>query len=756
MNLKAAAHPDSKMGFKNMVFVNPGEYQALASRAAGDTSKFVNVTVNRKVFPCTASELVPSGSITLGLLQRSYASTLLDEAYFVEVFSYPDLKSTPFTLAQVEFKVSTMSKTKQPAGNLVIESEDLMNEIKPLFRNFVMGVGLKLVHFYKASNLLQLEVVSIRHSSVEGGTSATGAMGASGGGFKIAPEFGLFVDSLTQAKFQKTEGVQIRGQQQEKSVNKMLEVNFEDLGIGGLDNEFSEIFRRAFASRIYPANMVRAMGLNHCRGLMLYGPPGCGKTLIARQISKALSGSSKEDKKREPKVVNGPELLSKFVGETEKNLRELFTEAENDQAENGDESELHVIIFDEFDAIAKKRGSSRDGSGVHDSIVNQLLSKIDGVDALNNILLIGMTNRLDMLDSALLRPGRFEIQVEISLPDQAGRVQILNIHTSRMKAAGYLGDDVQIEVLAEQTKNFTGAEIEGLVKGASSYAFQRQVDSKDFRKVINPTNLKVTREDFDSALLECKPMFGNTEAEEEMKMHQGHRIIAFSQEFENVQHMLSELVKESASDTNDKQNLSLVSVLLSGEPGSGKTALAAKIAFESGFPLVRILSPDKLIGMSEQSKSSYIADIFDQAYKSTKSLILLEDVERIIDYSKMGPRFSNQVLQTLLILIRKPPPKQGRRLFIIGTTSVPELIQPLDLVSVFSLVLYVPQVMTPEEAITIIQQSTHVKCTESEVRSLAQSCVLPISVKKLLLALDMCQGDGRLDQTKFQELLSIA
>lgn len=132
---------------------------------------------------------------------------------------------------------------------------------------------------------------------------------------------------------------------------------------------------------------------------------------------------------------------------------------------SGDDSELHVIILDEIDAIAKKRGTTNSGTGVHDSIVNQLLSKIDGVNALNNILLIGMTNRLDMLDNALLRPGRFELQIEISLPDEKGRVQILNIHTSKIRKAGYLNSDVNIQELAESTKNFTGAEIEGLVKG---------------------------------------------------------------------------------------------------------------------------------------------------------------------------------------------------------------------------------------------------------------------------------------------------
>ncbi|GMY19271.1 vesicle-fusing ATPase-like [Fagus crenata] len=150
---------------------------------------------------------------------------------------------------------------------------------------------------------------------------------------------------------------------------------------------------------------------------------------------------------REPKIVNGPEVLSKFVGETEKNVRDLFADAENDQRNRGDDSDLHVIIFDEIDAICKSRGSTRDGTGVHDSIVNQLLTKIDGVESLNNVLLIGMTNRKDLLDEALLRPGRLEVQIEISIPDENGRLQILQIHTNKMKESSFLAPDVNLQEL---------------------------------------------------------------------------------------------------------------------------------------------------------------------------------------------------------------------------------------------------------------------------------------------------------------------
>lgn len=192
---------------------------------------------------------------------------------------------------------------------------------------------------------------------------------------------------------------------------------FADLGIGGLDAEFGAIFRRSFASRLFPPKIISQMGIKHVKGMLLFGPPGTGKTLIARQIGKILAG-------REPKIVNGPEILNKYVGASEENIRKLFEDAEQDWEENKEASGLHIIIFDEIDAICKQRGSQKGGTGVHDTVVNQLLSKIDGVNSPNNILVIGMTNRKDMIDSALLRPGRLEVHVEIGLPDEAGRVQV--------------------------------------------------------------------------------------------------------------------------------------------------------------------------------------------------------------------------------------------------------------------------------------------------------------------------------------------
>ncbi|CAI5531228.1 unnamed protein product, partial [Closterium sp. Naga37s-1] len=458
---------------------------------------------------------------------------------------------------------------------------------------------------------------------------------------------------------------------------KQKDFNFEKLGIGGLDAQFADIFRRAFASRVFPPHIISRLGITHVKGMLLHGPPGTGKTLIARQIGKLLNGM-------EPKVVNGPEILDKYVGAAEKNIRDLFADAEKDQKEHGDESDLHIIIFDEIDAICKSRGSVRDGTGVHDSIVNQLLTKIDGVESLNNILLIGMTNRKDMLDEALLRPGRLEVQIEIGLPDEEGRVKILAIHSNKMRENSFMGADVDLHSLAARTKNFSGAELEGLVKSAVSFALSRQTDPSDLTKAIDEDNIRVTMVDFEEALKEVRPAYGaNTE---QLNMY---RLNGMLQSLTAHHHILS-TAKRQVLQVRSSERTPLLTCLLEGSPGSGKTALAATIAMESGFPFVKMISAETMVGMSEPSKCSAIAKVFDDAYKSAFSIVILDDIERLFEYVSIGPRFSNLVLQSLLVLVKRLPP-EGHKLYVIATTSLPEALQQaMHLSSSFNTVLTVP------------------------------------------------------------------
>jgi len=203
-----------------------------------------------------------------------------------------------------------------------------------------------------------------------------------------------------------------------------LGMEFEN--VGGLGAQLDDIARRVLASRANP-EAARRLGVSHVRGLLLSGPPGCGKTLLARELSRILGA-------REPQIVNGPEILDKFIGEAERRVRDLFAPAEREYDEVGDASALHLIILDEIDAIARKRGSmTSDTTGVRDSVVNQLLAKIDGVKEASNILVVGLTNRPELIDPALLRPGRLEVQLRVELPDRVGRREILRIHTRKMK-----------------------------------------------------------------------------------------------------------------------------------------------------------------------------------------------------------------------------------------------------------------------------------------------------------------------------------
>merc|ERR1712142_1452799 len=437
---------------------------------------------------------------------------------------------------------------------------------------------------------------------------------------------------------------------------------------------------------------------------------------------------------REPKIVNGPEILDKYVGESEANIRKLFAEAEEDERRLGVNSGLHIIIFDEIDAICKKRGSVAGNTGVNDTVVNQLLSKIDGVDQLNNILVIGMTNRPDMIDEALTRPGRLEVQVEIGLPQESGRVQILNIHTKTMRTNGKLAADVDLAELAALTKNFSGAEIEGLVRAAQSCALNRLVkaDSKVAVDIDAAEKLLVTRADFLHALEhDVKPALGA--AQEVLGGFLARGIVNWG---ENITDILADgrlLVQQAASTSGQ----GLVSILLEGAPNAGKSALAAKLAQESGFPFLKICSPEDMVGYTESAKCTMIRKIFDDAYRSQMSCVLVDNIERLLDYGPIGPRYSNLTLQALLVLLKKLPPK-GRRLLIIATTSRKEVLDQMEMIPAFTDVLHVPNLCHPDHLLRVIRRTGIIG--EPGIATLSQKLSgrrANIGVKKLLGLLDM-------------------
>ncbi|KAH7159698.1 P-loop containing nucleoside triphosphate hydrolase protein [Dactylonectria estremocensis] len=469
---------------------------------------------------------------------------------------------------------------------------------------------------------------------------------------------------------------------------------FEDMGIGGLGDEFATIFRRAFASRVFPPGLVAKIGIPHVKGMLLYGPPGTGKTLIARQIGKMLNA-------RPPKVINGPEVLNKYVGQSEENIRKLFADAEKEYKEKGDESSLHIIIFDELDAVCKQRGSGAGGgTGVGDSVVNQLLSKLDGVDQLNNILLIGMTNRKDMIDDALLRPGRLEVHLEISLPDEQGRLEILKIHTSKMRENGLLDPDVDVAELAGLTKNFSGAELNGLVKAAASFAFSRHTEVGQLAAVKQDVaNMRINRGDFMNALTEVRPAYGVSEAELEDAVRLG--IIPYGP---HINLTVQEMMRVVGMIKDDPNKFS-TSVLFHGPRASGKTALAAHIAMQSGFPFVKMVTPADLVGYRDDfAKKDYVHKAFADAYKSPASILILDDFERLIGWNPIGQRFSNVMLEALTTLLVSKPPK-GHRLLIFVTSSKASVLRLLEIDMDFAKRVPVPAVSNVQELAMVLQDS---------------------------------------------------
>ncbi|KAG6620865.1 Vesicle-fusing ATPase [Phytophthora cinnamomi] len=704
--------PGNSYAFTNCVYVHLDDFMALVKQTPpGVVTKEdlrahgLNVWINRKfVMAAKPHKDIQPGSVAVGTMQRMCVGLPLNQA--CEVSVYAPSSAAKGVLSTVTFEIQQVLTRAQGNDLRVVDCSLLKDVFEAEYTHQVFAVGQLMA--VRCDGLpLRLQCMSI--DTVDGEGSSPDS---------YAPRVGAYLHGAI-INFTKGKDAPIRLTNQSSGMTRTVfkpDFDFTKLGIGGLDKEFNDIFRRAFASRLFPTDVIQKLGIQHVRGMLLFGPPGCGKTLIARKISQALTA-------KEPKVVNGPEILDKFVGESERKIRELFSDARKDQEELGDESDVHIIIFDEIDAICKQRGSSRDGTGVGDSVVNQLLTQIDGVDSLNNVLVIGMTNR-----------------------------KILKIHTDRARDKGalhpkviadldncldpskFVSDDPDYKNLVQRTKNFSGAEIEGLVRAATAHALSRGTDGRTMHAIAN-FNPEISMEDFALALEEVKPKFGAPS--DQLALYYKNGLIPYGSSFTDVREALTRVIEQVRS--NDKTPL--MSVLLHGERGAGKTALATYCAVASEFPLVRMVKASELISRAESGKCSYVYNVFEEAYRSPLSIIILDDIERLMDYVGLGPRFSNLVLQALMVLVRNPVPVAGRKLVVIGVTSNIAAMQAVELSDVFDLCLEVPQLTQKDELDAVLTHTGLPVADDQKDQVLSLLSDRPISVKKLLLVTEMAKEE---------------
>ncbi|HDN02172.1 MAG TPA: AAA family ATPase, partial [Candidatus Bathyarchaeota archaeon] len=429
-------------------------------------------------------------------------------------------------------------------------------------------------------------------------------------------------------------------------------VTYED--IGGLDDAIQKIREMVELPMRHP-ELFRHLGIEPPRGVLLHGPPGCGKTLLAKAVANESNATFLP--------INGPEIMSKFYGESEQRLRDIFRQAQ--------ESAPAIIFIDEIDAIAPKR--SEVTGEVEKRVVSQLLTLMDGLRERGDVIVIGATNRPEALDPALRRPGRFDREIAIGVPDRNGRKEILEIHTRGMP----LAKDVNLDELADITYGFVGADLAALCREAAMAALRRYLPKLDLSRDRIPVevlrSIRVTREDFLTALRNIEPS-----ALREIIVEVPRVKWDDIGDLEEVKEALKDAVELPLKMPDRFEKVGIrppKGILLFGPPGCGKTLLAKAVATESQANFIAVRGPEilsKWVGESEKA----IRTIFKKARQAAPTVIFFDEIDSIAAErgENIGSRVVERIVNQLLVEMDGLVPLE--RVVVIGATNRPDLLDP--------------------------------------------------------------------------------
>ena len=419
-------------------------------------------------------------------------------------------------------------------------------------------------------------------------------------------------------------------------------VTYED--VGGLDDELEEV-RELVELPLSNPDVFRRLGIDPPKGILLHGPPGTGKTRIAKAVANEADASFES--------VSGPELTSKYKGETEEQLRAVFDRAR--------ENAPSVIFFDEVDAIAGDREESGD---MENRVVAQLLALMDGLESRGEVVVIGATNRVDAVDPALRRPGRFDREVEVGVPDRAGRREILDIHVRGTPIA----EDVDLDTLADRTHGFVGADLYALVTEAGMRALRRLRDADDD---FSDTEVTVTQADFEQALAAVDPSamraviaeFPDTSFDDVGGLDDAKQALR-----EAVEWPLTRRDYFDAADIDPPTG-----VLLHGPPGTGKTTLARAAAHESGVNVISVRGPellDKYVGESEKA----VREVFQRARQAAPAILFFDEIDAVATTRGTGGEVGERVVSQLLTELDRA--SEDPNLAVIAATNRKDALDP--------------------------------------------------------------------------------